>query len=84
LTFSGLLYTVLYMAQRTQIYLSADQRRRLDEIAAREGKPLAQLIRDAVDLYLAGAVPEAAAALAATFGASPRLRVPSRDEWQRR
>lgn len=76
-------YTVLYMAQRTQIYLTSEQRRRLDEIATREGKTLAQVIREAVDAYLTGAVPDATTVLAATFGAAPDLVVPSRDEWQR-
>jgi predicted transcriptional regulator len=71
------------MAQRTQIYLSAGQRKRLDEIAAREHKSLAEVIREAVDAYLAGASPDPVAALAATFGVSPELEVPSRDEWQR-
>jgi predicted DNA-binding protein len=72
------------MAQRTQIYLTAAQRKRLDAIAAREGKTLAQVIREAVDAYLGGeAATERVEALLATFGAIPDMEVPSRDEWQR-
>lgn len=70
-------------ATRTQIYLTADQRKRLDELAHRRGEPLAQIIRDAVDAYLAGVEVDAETALAATFGRSPDLVVPSRDEWER-
>lgn len=70
-------------ALRTQIYLTADQRERLDEIGRREGKSLAELVRAAVDEYLAHAAPDAQSALDATFGAIPGLAVPSRDEWDR-
>jgi len=70
-------------ATRTQIYLTVEQRKRLDELARRRGEPLAQIIREAVDAYLAGAAVDAEAALAATFGRSPELAVPSRDEWGR-
>ena len=48
-----LLYAVRTMAStRTQIYLTAEQRERLDELAKRERKTLAQLIREAVDRFL--------------------------------
>ncbi len=70
-------------ATRTQIYLTAEQRRRLDELARRRGATLAQLIREAVDRYLEGAGPSATLALEATFGRAPALEVPSRDEWDR-
>ena len=39
-------------ATRTQIYLTAEQRKRLDELGRREGKTLAQVIREAVDAFL--------------------------------
>ncbi len=49
-----LLYNALYMAaRRTQIYLTADQRKRLDERRRRERRTLAELVREAVDAYLA-------------------------------
>ena len=81
---AGLLYTLLYMAAtRTQIYLTGEQRRRLDELARRDGKALAQLIREAVDAYLADSGPALERALAATFGGVPDLEAPSRDEWDR-
>lgn len=77
------LYTALDMAAtRTQIYLTQDQRRRLDERGRRERRKLAELVRDAVDLYLATA-PDAETALASSFGSLPELTVPSRDEWER-
>jgi predicted DNA-binding protein len=73
---------MLYMSKRTQISLTDEQRRRLDERARREGRSLAALIREAVDRYLE-AGPDQAEALAATFGALPTFWVPSRDEWDR-
>jgi predicted DNA-binding protein len=79
-----LLYTALYMAAtRTQVYLTREQRERLDVLGRRERKPLAELVREAVDEYLEHSVPDAAGALDATFGALPDLDVPSRDEWDR-
>jgi hypothetical protein len=82
-----LLYAALYMppATRTQIYLTAEQRERLDALGRREGKTLAELVRAAVDEFLATAAPDPEAALAATFGALPELEVPTRegDEWDR-
>ncbi len=81
-----MLYVVLYMgATRTQIYLTKEQRRKLDERRRREGKTLAAVIRDAVDAYLDG--PDAKtlkSILDATFGAAPSFTVPSRSEWRKR
>lgn len=68
-------------ATRTQIYLTADQRDRIDEIAAAEGITMAEVIRRALEAYVAAV--DARAALAATFGAAPDIAVPSRDEWDR-
>jgi hypothetical protein len=69
-------------ATRTQIYLTADQRRQIDEIAQAEGVTLAEVIRRALDVYLA-AERDPGPALAATFGADPSAHAPSRDEWDR-
>jgi hypothetical protein len=78
------LYNALYMAaRRTQIYLTADQRKRLDERRRRERRTLAELVREAVDAYLADRSVDPATALNSTFGALPKLEVPSRDEWER-
>lgn len=78
-----MLYTPLYMSSlRTQIYLTGDQRRKLDERARRQGQTLAHVIREAVDEYLAEA-PDADQAMQETFGTLPDLTVPSRDEWDR-
>ena len=78
------MYTVLYMAaRRTQIYLTAEQRKRLDERRRRERRTLAELVREAVDAYLADRPADPVTALNSTYGALPKLEVPSRDEWDR-
>jgi predicted DNA-binding protein len=69
---------------RTQIYLTDDQRRRLDARGRRSGAPLARMIREAVDAYLADEEPDTDAALDATFGVLPNLDVPNRAEWDER
>jgi hypothetical protein len=71
---------MVYMATRTQIYLTDEQRARLAERARRQGVPMSQLIRDAVDSMLIGEDD-----LETTFGAAPEIarRVPSRSEWDR-
>jgi ribbon-helix-helix CopG family protein len=68
---------------RTQIYLTAEQRKRLDARVRRDGKTLAQVIRDAVDQYLEGDAIDPEEALRVTFGASPDLEVPNREDWDR-
>ena len=79
-----MLYNALYMAaRRTQIYLTGDQRKRLDEKRRREKRTLAELVREAVDAYLAERPTDPASALNSTFGALPGLEVPDRDEWDR-
>jgi hypothetical protein len=77
---------VLYMAAalRTQIYLTPEQRERIEAIRKRDGRSLAEVVRAALDRYLAHEQqPDLLAALDATFGAIPDLAVPSRDEWDR-
>jgi len=66
---------------RTQVYLTAWQRERLDELTRRRGVPLAAIVREALDRYLADAQPALGESLSASFGAMPDLEVPSRDEW---
>lgn len=79
-----MLYTALDMAStRTQIYLTKAQRAKLDELARREDKSLAELIREAVDLYLERGSVDLRRALNETFGACPDLEVPDRSEWDR-
>lgn len=70
-------------ATRTQIYLTTEQRRGLEERRLRERKTLAEVVREAVDAYLDEPRPDPDEALAATFGTMPDLEVPSRDEWDR-
>lgn len=43
---------------RTQIYLSKEQKRRLDQMAAATGKRQSVLIREALDIYLAERQPK--------------------------
>ena len=69
-------------ATRTQIYLTDEQRRRIDELASAQGVTLAEIIRRALDGYLEE-LADPRAALAATFGSAPELEIPSRDEWAR-
>lgn len=71
---------MVYMATRTQIYLTDAQRARLADRASREGVAVSKVIRDAVDVYLGEDD-----GLASTFGALPAIGpgVPSRGEWER-
>lgn len=68
---------------RTQIYLTDDQRRRLDARGRRTGSPMARMIREAVDAYLADDQADVDGALDETFGTLPELELPGRDEWDR-
>jgi predicted DNA-binding protein len=67
---------------RTQIYLTEEQRTRIDRVSEAEGIPMAEVVRRALDQYLGEDV-DAAEALRSTFGAAPDAMPPSRDEWQR-
>ncbi len=82
-----MLYVVLYMgATRTQIYLTPEQRKKLDMRRRREHKTLANVVRDAIDAYLNAPAPrpDYQKTLDETFGSIPDLLVPSRDEWEER
>ena len=69
-------------ATRTQIYLTQEQRDRIDRITRERGVTMAEVVRAALDDYLADEG-NAASAPAATFGADAGIDVPSRDEWSR-
>lgn len=69
-------------ASRTQIYLTEAQRERIDEIREADGITMAEVVRRALDAYLASE-PDSSSALASTFGADPDVQAPSRDEWDR-
>lgn len=69
-------------ATRTQVYLTHEQRQRIDRVALAKGVTMAEVIRSAVDEYVADER-DPVAALASTFGADPDILVPSRDEWDR-
>ncbi|MGH9380967.1 MAG: CopG family transcriptional regulator [Thermoanaerobaculia bacterium] len=70
-------------ATRTQIYLTQNQRRRIDELTSAQGVTLAEIVRRALDVYLDTERPDPTPGLAATFGAAPEAAVPNRDEWDR-
>lgn len=70
-------------ATRTQIYLTEEQRRRIDEVSLAEGVTLAEVVRRALDAYLNREVVASGAVLASTFGADPEATYPDRDEWDR-
>ncbi len=70
-------------ATRPQIYLTRTQRAKLNELARREDKSLAELIREAVDLYLERGPVDLQKALDETFGACSDLEVADRSEWDR-
>lgn len=71
-------------ATRTQVYFTQEQRLRLDERSRREGKTMAEVVREAVDAYLADDELDVDAVLAATFGIAPDFEVPPRSEWDHR
>ena len=69
---------------RTQIYLTKEQRAKLDALCRREEKTLAELIREAVDRYLEEQRwVDPKEALETTFGICPDLAVPNRSELDR-
>jgi len=74
-------------ATRTQVYFTAAQRQRLDERARAEGTTLAEVVRKAIDQYLAAQPTddEHQQVLDDVFGSCPDFggEVPSRDEWDR-
>jgi predicted DNA-binding protein len=70
-------------AIRTQIYLTAEQRHRIDTLTKAEGITLAEVVRRALDDYFRRQTSDVEAALSATFGAAPEASAPSRDEWNR-
>jgi len=75
-------------ATRTQVYLTAEQRRQIDELRARDGRTLAEVVRTALDEYLTTHGPAAEEKRLAetqrvfdeTFGSLPDLSYPDRDE----
>ncbi len=78
-------------ATRTQVYLTEDQRREIEKLRASDGRTLAQVVRAALDEYLASHGPAAEEArrretqrvLDETFGVAPDFEVPPRSEWNR-
>ena len=71
-------------SKRTQLYLTEEQRRRLDAMGRHKGRKMGEMVRDAVDAYLADAGTDFESALRSTFGSMPDLEVAVRDEWDRK
>ena len=75
-------------ATRTQVYLTAEQRRQIDELRARDGRTLAEVVRTALDEYLTTHGPAAEEMRLAetqrvfdeTFGIAPDFPYPDRNE----
>jgi hypothetical protein len=80
------MYGVLYMPSlRTQIYLTREQRRKLDERRRRDKRSLAQVIRDAIDAYLGAPAADAQKILDDTVGSIPDFEIPPRKQaWANR
>lgn len=71
-------------ATRTQVYFTEEQRTRIDALRARDGRTMAQIVREALDRYLdEEETPDLQTAHDLTFGSRPDFEVPSRDEWDR-
>jgi len=75
-------------ATRTQVYLTDEQRERIDALRRRDGRSLADIVRSAVDRYLDEEAPptpeEAQRILDRTSGIYPDFEVPPREEWNTR
>lgn len=87
-----MLYAALYMAAtRTQVYLTEEQRQQIEELRARDGRTLAEVVRAALDEYLSTHGREAAdrelaerrRVLDETFGSVPDFPYPDRSDWDR-
>jgi hypothetical protein len=78
-------------ATRTQVYLTTEQRQQIEELRAHDGRTLAQVVRAALDEYLAThgrlaadrELAERQRVLDETFGCMPDLEVPPREQWDR-
>jgi len=79
-----MVYIMVYVNIRTQIYLTDEQKRALKSRAQAEHRPMADLIREAIDDYLGRRRErDRARVLAESFGSMPDLEVPPRSEWDR-
>ena len=67
-------------SSRTQIYLTEQQRQRVDELADERAVSMATVVRDAVDAYLWEVREEVSGTVVETFGSAPTLEVADRAE----
>jgi Arc/MetJ-type ribon-helix-helix transcriptional regulator len=78
-------------ATRTQVYLTEEQRQQIEELRTRDGRTLAEVVRAALDDYLAThgrqsaeeALAERRRVLDETFGSMPDFPYPDRSDWDR-
>jgi Arc/MetJ-type ribon-helix-helix transcriptional regulator len=78
-------------ATRTQVYLTQEQRQQIEELRAHDGRTLAEVIRAALDEYLAThgrlvadrELAKRQRVLDETFGIAPDFPYPNRDEEER-
>jgi hypothetical protein len=78
-------------ATRTQVYFTEEQRRQIEELRAHDGRSLAEVVRAALDEYLAVHGRQAAdrdlaerqRVLEQTFGSIPDFPYPDRSDWDR-
>ncbi|MGK2958950.1 MAG: CopG family transcriptional regulator [Acidimicrobiales bacterium] len=68
---------------RTQVYLTEEQRARIDAITAADGVTLAEVVRRSLDAYLERELPDPRIALRDTFGVDTDIEPPDRSEWDR-
>lgn len=71
-------------AMRTQVYLTEEQRQRIDDFRCGEGVSMAEVARRALDDFFPRPARDLEVALRETFGAVPDAEAPPRDEWNRR
>ena len=78
-------------ATRTQVYLTEEQRRQIEELRTHDGRTLAEVIRAALDEYLSThgrraaeeELAERQRVLDETFGCMPDFPYPDRSDWDR-
>jgi hypothetical protein len=83
-----MMYAALYMAGalRTQVYLTEEQRREIDELRAHDGRTLAEVVRAALDEYLEvrrANSSDTRRIFDETFGIAPDFPYPDRSDWDR-
>ena len=74
----------LYIDDQDADLLAAELRKRVDERADAEGKPMAEIVREALEQHLAQPLDSVQDLFDDTFGSVVDAWAPPRDEWDRR